>query len=465
MGIYDPILSAYQHGADQNLALQRTPNYADQILQRLQQGERAAEESKINQARLEQMKGAADSELLNRQIRAMEAAANYGTDENQPAMQEMLSRAGFSGNIQPGMGAKALHEKNLMDMLKLKLESQERRDANRNKTSQLVAQIRSLGLDKPGSEVGKILWDYEKAMGTPREWGYELLKQTIGDAIYRSNNMAPELAKQGVLVSPKADTSYRGQIFEQGPLAPKAQIPGQTEPEYPMNGDPGGGEYGFLNDAMPTKPVQTGAQKLMSRLPSAQKRLSTPTQAQVQKPVTLSPKGERDVAAVKIKFQGASDEYKKGLSAIEEVVNHPGFSSIGGIDPRRLAPGTDAHTAWSLIEQILNKGFLNAIIDLKSSGGTLGAVSNAEGEKLKSSYSAIKPTLNNKDLRRELVKLSNQIKSSMKRIEAAANESLSFSGRSVEGEKPRKITDKNGREVKKSGDKYVYVDDGSEYRW
>lgn len=453
MGIYDPILNAYQHGADQNLALQRTPNYADQILQRLRQGEHDRQNAEISSARLQGAREANTSEILGRQIKAMEAAANYGTDENQPAMQEMLRLAGFSGDIQPGMGAKALHEQNAMEMLKLKLAAQKQRDDDRFEAQRLIQSMRQSGQMRAGSQVGKVIQDYMNSVGTPAEWDSRLLRQALASATYKADAGKVELNRQGlqvpVQVAPLSGDIFAGDSGQHSATDALPQTP-QAQPAAPI-------------------PAMTPVQKLKSKLPQkpiqAQPRVSTEP--------ALNPKGSTEVAKIKAPATMAIASLDKSLRNVEETLNHPGFKSLGGINVERFAPGTDARTAYAKLGQILDKGFLDSIGELKKSGGTLGSVTEKEGERVTRAYAAIDPMMKNEDLRKELVKLVSIMNQAKKNILAAANIQLEGWGRKMDApatggsDRPRTFTDsRNNRSVtEKSPGNFVYDDDGSKVVW
>ena len=89
------------------------------------------------------------------------------------------------------------------------------------------------------------------------------------------------------------------------------------------------------------------------------------------------------------------------ITLIEQLKNHPGLSSITGLVAGRTPSITDdGRAAEALFEQIVAKGGLKALQDLRNAsptGAGLGNQSNQEGQRLESSFSGMKRKLSTKD--------------------------------------------------------------------
>lgn len=110
--------------------------------------------------------------------------------------------------------------------------------------------------------------------------------------------------------------------------------------------------------------------------------------------VELSPKDKQKreaaypkaTASVKA-FETSSDTLAKDL---ENLKSHPGLNSITGIAAGRLPGITEqGRAAQALYDKIIARGGFNELADMRASGGSLGQVSNAEGQFLRAAFAAL----------------------------------------------------------------------------
>lgn len=97
-------------------------------------------------------------------------------------------------------------------------------------------------------------------------------------------------------------------------------------------------------------------------------------------------KEKKDAALQAQQNVDKSKDFIKSLDALEK---HPGFSNLFGtnVGIPTWIPGSDGADAKAIYEQIQGKGFLEAIQSMKG----MGALSNAEGEKVSAAFLGLKP--------------------------------------------------------------------------
>jgi hypothetical protein len=94
------------------------------------------------------------------------------------------------------------------------------------------------------------------------------------------------------------------------------------------------------------------------------------------------------------------------VALLDQLDKHPGFSGLFGFGMgSRKIPGTDAAGAETLFKQIEAMGFIEAIKDMKG----MGALSNAEGEKVSAALVGMDPKMPEKEARTKI----NEIKAYM----------------------------------------------------
>jgi len=92
----------------------------------------------------------------------------------------------------------------------------------------------------------------------------------------------------------------------------------------------------------------------------------------------------------------------RSISQINEVLNHPAFSTASGVlSPLQNIPGTSAYDFGRRLEQLQGVAFLQAFDSLRGAG----AVSNREGEIAQTAIARIKAGLSPSDLRKALDEL------------------------------------------------------------
>jgi len=95
---------------------------------------------------------------------------------------------------------------------------------------------------------------------------------------------------------------------------------------------------------------------------------------------------EKATTGVQMALQSLDEQ----IRLVTELRNHPGLSKITGTISGAIGTlGQEGVDAQALLDTIKEKGKLTAIVDLKDAGGTLGPVSNVEGEGLKQSIAPL----------------------------------------------------------------------------
>jgi hypothetical protein len=95
---------------------------------------------------------------------------------------------------------------------------------------------------------------------------------------------------------------------------------------------------------------------------------------------------EKATSGVQMALQSLDEQ----IRLVTELRNHPGLPKITGTISGAIGTlGQEGVDAQALLDTIKEKGKLTAIVDLKDAGGTLGPVSNAEGEGLKQSIAPL----------------------------------------------------------------------------
>ena len=84
--------------------------------------------------------------------------------------------------------------------------------------------------------------------------------------------------------------------------------------------------------------------------------------------------------------QGAIDSAQSTIDQANIVANHPGrMSGLGTYDPRQLYPGSDTYNFKQEITKLKSETFLASVQGMKG----LGALSNAEGQKVQSAIASL----------------------------------------------------------------------------
>jgi hypothetical protein len=142
---------------------------------------------------------------------------------------------------------------------------------------------------------------------------------------------------------------------------------------------------------------------------------------------TLSPKeiqvreAKRPQATLALKtFEDKTSTLEKDIN---ELMNHPGLSSITGIAAGRL-PGITAEgrAAEAIYNRIVKAGGFKELQEMRNAsptGGALGQVSNQENTSLQQTFAAIDRTQEAKDIKKQLAKTLDELRASKGRVREA----------------------------------------------
>lgn len=103
------------------------------------------------------------------------------------------------------------------------------------------------------------------------------------------------------------------------------------------------------------------------------------------------------------------------VELLDQLDKHPGFDGLfgAGVGLRKL-PGTDAAGAETLFKQIEAMGFIEAIKDMKG----MGALSNAEGEKVSAALVGMDPKMPEKEARAKISEVKQYMKLGADRMQS-----------------------------------------------
>lgn len=114
---------------------------------------------------------------------------------------------------------------------------------------------------------------------------------------------------------------------------------------------------------------------------------------------------------------GSADAARQAARAAQDaaaLINHPGIVwGSGNTSAWGLVPGTDAKDFRVRLENLKSQVFLPTVKSLQG----MGALSNAEGEKIASAVANLDPSLGQEDLARQLAILAQQMSSSAKKAQ------------------------------------------------
>jgi len=122
---------------------------------------------------------------------------------------------------------------------------------------------------------------------------------------------------------------------------------------------------------------------------------------------------EKDKVADVSAQQNAVAKSQEFVNALTKLENHPGFSNLFGTNvgiPTWVA-GTDGAGAKALFNQIEGKGFLESIQAMKG----MGALSNAEGEKVSAAFLGITPAMKESEVKARITEIKSLIQTGMQR--------------------------------------------------
>jgi len=145
----------------------------------------------------------------------------------------------------------------------------------------------------------------------------------------------------------------------------------------------------------------------------------TPGNIQGQDPMSPTEKiavqKYQDEQVAKQQAVGATAAKSERMFALlDQLDKHPGFSGLFGFGVgSRKIPGTDAAGAETLFKQIDAMGFIEAIKDMKG----MGALSNAEGEKVSAALVGMDPKMPEKEARAKIAEIKAYISAGMQRMQ------------------------------------------------
>lgn len=418
MGLYDQFLGLTQQGLDQGtqLAVQKSqmPTMADVFMDRFRQGG----QDQMAHQKLAQDEAYKNATLANtdaqRKTQAMQVALGLGNQKNISAIIPYLKQAGIdtSGfNPETFAGAQQYKADKSLEG------THETNDTKWNiallkaDTDQWMASLKGM---KPQDAIGKLNWDY----ANQAKLGISISPEQYSDRYAKINTIinpiAAGAATQGIQVAPT--------------LAARRVAPPVPGVQQPMAVAPGMDQMQPL--AAPVQP-----QALPIAQPQARQRVLPPApmpSVGVQQPgaprtvanagTPLLPNGSDKLATV----INAKDSAIQGLDKlhrdVEDVMQMPGFSKIAGMTGAiyRNPASPEGYSAYTILQKIKNAGTLGELINLKNSGGTLGQVSNQEGERLERAFAAIDLNQPEPQLRIQLQRIMDDINVSRARINAAA---------------------------------------------
>lgn len=408
MGLYDQFLGLTQQGLDTGtqIAMQRAqqPTMADVFMDRF----RAGGQDQMARQKMAQDEAYKSANLANsqaqRQTQALQTALNYGNKSNIGAIIPYLKQAGIdTSGFTPETFTGAQEYKADKTLAGTT-------DTNNTKwniallkadTDQWAASMKGM---RPQDALGKLNYDYQRGLIGDEQYSDRYAKiNTI------LNPVAGGMATQGIAVSPTLKAP-------QVPLPPQ----GQRQPMAYPSVQPMGQSEQVPVAQRPQIPSPAGARPMPSMPQQRQAPGVAPTVAQ---PGTrLTPNGAIKLAEV----VNAKDSAIQGLDKlhrdIEDVMEMPGFSKTAGLTGKLYRqPGSpEGYSAYVILEKIKNAGTLGELINLKNSGGTLGQVSNQEGERLERAFAAIDLDQPEPQLRLQLQRVMDDINLSRARINAAA---------------------------------------------
>lgn len=413
MGLYDQFLGLTQQGLDQGtqLAVQKSqmPTVADVFMDRFRQGG----QDQMARQKMAQDEAYKNATLANtdaqRKTQAMQVALGLGNQKNIGAIIPYLKQAGIdtSGfNPETFAGAQQYKADKSLEGTHETNDTKWNIALLKDDTDRWVASLKGM---KPQDALGKLNYDYQNGLIDKNQYADRYAK--INTII---NPVAGGMATQGIQVAPTLGArqvplpNLGGGVPQQPAPMPMTQSPYQM-PQQPQ--------------AMPTSSPQIASASVLQRTSSPMGQPNPSGVPTVAQPGTrLTPNGAIKLAEV----VNAKDSAIQGLDKlhrdIEEVMSMPGFSKIAGPTGmlyRQPASG-EGYSAYMILEKIKNAGTLGELINLKNSGGTLGQVSNQEGERLERAFAAIDLNQQEPQLRAQLQKVMDDINVSRARINAAA---------------------------------------------
>jgi hypothetical protein len=159
-----------------------------------------------------------------------------------------------------------------------------------------------------------------------------------------------------------------------------------------------------------TAPMQAGPAEQQSGI-SVGRKIPVPGQLTEKDKIELAQK-EKDIATRQADTLAKSQDF---LSTLERLEKHPGFNELFGMSAipwQRKIPGSEGAGANAVFKQLEGKGFLESIQAMKG----MGALSNAEGEKVSAAFLGITPEMKETEVRERIQEIKKMVQAGMTRL-------------------------------------------------
>jgi len=159
-------------------------------------------------------------------------------------------------------------------------------------------------------------------------------------------------------------------------------------------------------------------------------------EAQVAQEQALPKAKSEDIAKREVGFEKATtnvrtaaQELDEQIRLVNELRTHPGLTNITGtLYGRTPNLSQSAVNAQSLLDTVKEKGKLTALLNLKEAGGTLGQVSNAEGEGLRQSIAPLAQRQDTETFQRRLNDYAAKLTAAKAKLTGAYEDTYAYKG-------------------------------------
>jgi len=159
-------------------------------------------------------------------------------------------------------------------------------------------------------------------------------------------------------------------------------------------------------------------------------------ESQVAQQEALPKAKAEDIAQREVGFEKATTGVKTATQELDEQIRlvnelrtHPGLTNITGtIYGATKNLSQSASNAQSLLDTVKEKGKLTALLNLKEAGGTLGQVSNAEGEGLRQSIAPLGQRQDTETFQRRLSDYAAKLEAAKAKLTGAYEDTYSYKG-------------------------------------
>jgi len=174
-----------------------------------------------------------------------------------------------------------------------------------------------------------------------------------------------------------------------------------------------------LMGAAPARPPATGFELAQRARDQAIEQEREKERVKVQ--VRSETAREEGLPKAQSGYVAATEALDRQIRSIDDLLSRPNALAwtVGSVLGRSYSPTgllPPVQGAQALIDQIKSTAGLNALIDLKQAGGTLGAVSNEEGRRLEASVAALNQLQGTDDFRDKLQILKSDVRRARERL-------------------------------------------------